>query len=401
MEGAMTRREVLLLGLGVSTGLFGCATSPPRVSAPAKKLIEFGWDEPDTAFMRRHIAQMEQAPFDGVVFHVTYARPDGKPGDFLWEAWGGRAFTDAELASALADLTATRFQRFTHNYLRFNTSPGDVDWFDDFSAILTNARLAAQIARLGGAVGILFDTEQYHAPLFDYRRQRDAGTTSWDAYAAQARRRGQEVMEAFQQGFPHLTVFLTFGYGVPWLELRKGAPSLAACEYGLLAPFLDGMVEAASGRTRLVDGYELAYFHNKDLTKFAATYRTLTADVLPIVGDPARYRRLLSVGFGLFLDYDPDAREWNGEDGSVNYYTPADFEASVRAALDVADEYVWVYAQVPRWWSAAGTPINLPEGYAEALRRARSDVRPCGYCGGGGGGGGGPAGGGMTAGSGG
>ena len=372
----MTRRELLLLGLGVGGTLAGCATIPPPEGAPAKKLIEFGWDEPDTAFMRRHVAQMEQAPFDGVVFHVAYARPDRTPGNFLWEAWGRRAFTDAELAPALADLTATKFQRFTHNFLRFNTSPGDVDWFDDFSAILANARLAAGIARAGGAAGMLFDTEQYHTPLFAYRQQRESGAKSWDAYAVQARRRGREVMEAFQRGYPDLTVFLTLGYGVPWLEMRKRAVALAECEYGLLAPFLDGMVEAATGRTRLVDGYEPAYFHNKDTSRFAAAYRMLREELLSIVADPKRYRRLLSVGFGLFLDYDPQERGWNGVDGSANYYTPVDFEASVRAALDVADEYVWIYAQSPHWWSPAGTPVNLPAGYAEALRRARHPLRP-------------------------
>ncbi len=372
----MTRRELLLLTTGIGATLLGCATTPPPAGSPTKKLIEFGWDEPDTGFMRRHIAQMEQAPFDGVVFHVTYAKPDGKTGNFLWEAWSARAFTDAELAPARADLRATPFRRFTHNFLRFNTTPGDVDWFDNFSAILANARLAAQIAYEGGAAGILFDTEQYHKPLFDYRKQRATDTRGWDAYAAQARRRGQEVMEAFQQGYPELTVFLTLGYGVPWLEMRNGAASLAACEYGLLVPFLDGMVDAATGRARLVDGYEPAYFHNKDLGKFATAYRMLTADVLRIVKDPERYRRLLSVGFGLFLDYDPQGRPWNGVDGSRNYYTPTDFEASVRAALNVADEYVWIYTESLRWWSTSGTPIDLPPGYAEALRQARGVWRP-------------------------
>jgi hypothetical protein len=371
----VSRRELLLLGL--SGTLLGCAAIRPQAVAQGKKkLIEFGWDEPDTAFMRRHIGQMEQTPFDGVVFHVNYTTSDGKPGNFLWEAWGRRRFTDAELAAARADLEATTFTRFTHNFLRFNTSPGDVDWFDDFSPILANAELAARIAKIGGAAGVLFDGEQYHAPLFDYRKQGRAATMSWDAYADQVRRRGQEVMDAFQRGYPDLTVFLTFGYGIPWLELRSGAASLASCEYGLLAPFLDGMLEAASGRTRVVDGYEPTYFHNKDLGRFAAAYRMVTADVLAIVKDPSRYRRLVSVGFGLFLDYDPQGRTWDGVDGSKNYYTPAAMEASVRAALEVADEYVWIYTEVPRWWSGAGAAINLPEDYGEALRRARGDRRP-------------------------
>ena len=30
----------------------------------AKKLIEYGWDVPDTAFVRQHVAEMEKVPFD-------------------------------------------------------------------------------------------------------------------------------------------------------------------------------------------------------------------------------------------------------------------------------------------------------------------------------------------------
>jgi hypothetical protein len=372
----MMRRSLLLIGLIISCALFGCATIRPSARVSPKLLIEFGWDEPDTAFMRRHIAQMERSPFDGCVFHVTYAKPDGTPGQFLWEAWSARAFTEAELQSAASDLEAARFTRFTHNFLRFNVTPGDVDWFDDFSAIRSNARLAAQVAREGHAAGILFDLEQYKAPLFDYRNQRDAGARSWDAYAAQARRRGREVMEAFQQGYPDLTIFLTFGYGAVWLESKSGTRPLADCDYGLLAPFLDGMVEAASGRTRLVDGYEFAYFHNKDTAAFAAAYRTVKESLLPIVADPAKYRRLVSVGFGLWMDFDSKARGWDGVDASKNFYTPGEFETSVRKALEIADEYVWIYTEIPRWWSPEGQPVALPEAYADALHRARQTLAP-------------------------
>ena len=52
------------------------------------------------------------------------------------------------------------------------------------------------IAREGGCKGILFDIEQYTFQLFNYRKQRDAATKSWDEYAAQVRKRGREVMEA-------------------------------------------------------------------------------------------------------------------------------------------------------------------------------------------------------------
>src|SRR5512136_273415 len=117
----------------------GCATMPPRrVGGTAKKLIEFGVDEPDTAFMQRHIAQMEQSPFDGCVFHLRHSTSRGGANHFLWEAWSRRSFGDAELEPALADLRATPFRRFTHNFLRFCAVPGDVDWFDDFAPVVAN-----------------------------------------------------------------------------------------------------------------------------------------------------------------------------------------------------------------------------------------------------------------------
>jgi hypothetical protein len=361
-------------------GCFGLALSISRAAAAnatakPKRLIEFGWDEPDPAFMRRHIAEMERAPFDGCVFHLNYTAPDGKKGSFTWECWGRRAFTEAELRPDLEDLKATPFRRFTHNFLRFNTTPADLDWFDDFSPVLNNARLAARAAREGKCQGLLFDIEQYNHHLFDYHQQRDAGKKSWEEYSAQVRRRGQEVMQAFQQGFPGLTVFLTFGYSLPWSQSQGGKKPLSECTYGLLAPLLDGMVEAARGRTRLVDGYELSYSY-KDPARFAAAYQTVREGLLSIVADPEKYHRVFSVGFGVWMDEDWRRKGWDTTDLTKNYYTPSEFEASVRRALEVADEYVWIYTETPRWWSADGKRVSLPDSYEAALRRARQGLAP-------------------------
>src|SRR5947208_12940284 len=118
----MCRFALVLLASAIIP-LAGFAQSTPPSTAAQKRLIEFGWDEPDTAFMRQHVAEMEKTPFDGCVFRVAYPKAGGGRGNFSWECWGERAFTDAELKSALDDLTATRFHRFTHNFLRFNTTP--------------------------------------------------------------------------------------------------------------------------------------------------------------------------------------------------------------------------------------------------------------------------------------
>src|SRR5262245_5693974 len=76
-----------------------------------KKLIEFGWDEPDVAFLKRHLAEMEKTPFDGTVFHL--------PGEYLWNCWGKKKLNEADVAVAIEDLRKLPLKRFTHNFLRF------------------------------------------------------------------------------------------------------------------------------------------------------------------------------------------------------------------------------------------------------------------------------------------
>jgi hypothetical protein len=350
------------------------ATSARAQTQRAKKLIEFGWDEPDTGFMKAHVAQMERTPFDGTVFHVDYTKPNGTRARFMNECWSARTFTEAELKPAIDELTSTKFSRFTDNFLRFNVVPGDVDWFDDagFAAIVSNARLAARIARQGRSVGILFDIEQYNAPLFEYAKQRDAKTRSWEEYAAQTRKRGREVMAAFQHGCGRdLKVMLTFGYSLPLSELReRDVSKLSTVSYGLLAPFLDGMFDAADPDTRIIDGFEISYGF-KDRQQFVGGLHTMRELVLPIVGAPhEKYARNFEAAFGLWMDYDWRKKSWDTADFTKNHFTPDAFERSLRHALEQTDEYVWVYTEKPKWWSAEGKPLDLPEAYSAAVRRA-------------------------------
>lgn len=317
--------------------LLACALT---VTAAEKKLIEFGWDEPDPAFMREHVEQLERSPFDGCVFHVDARKPDGgKAGSFTWDAWGTRLFTMQELQPALEDLKAAKFRRFKYNFLRFNTTPGKLDWFDDHSTVITNAQLAARFAREGGCSGILFDIEQYDGPLFDYRKQRDASAKSWDEYSQKVRERGREVMNAFQRAYPGLTVFLTFGYSLPWVQCGGKPEKLRDAHYGMLAPFLDGMVDAAEPNVKLVDGHELSYGF-KDPAQFLTAREMMRQKLLPIVADTNKYARVFSFSFGIWMDQNWRKHGWDTNDFAKNYFTPEVFEGSVRKALELADDFV-------------------------------------------------------------
>ncbi len=352
-------------------GMVGCTLLTAPGCSPRKKLIQWGWDEPDTAVLRESLGTMERtSPFDGCVFVVRY-RSAGAEGSFTWQFWGGRSFQRDELAGAWADLRAIRPRRFAHNFLRVNVTPGDLDWYDDFSPLMSNARLAAELARAGRARGILLDVEQYRDQLFDYQRQKLRATRSWVDYSTQARLRGRELMAAFQRGYPGLTLFLTFGYTLPWVLSDHGRQPLSATSYGLLAPFLDGMFEAARGGTRIVDGYELSYgFRSPE--QFGGAREGFQQEVLPIVGSRYEYRRRGRLAFGLWLDYDWRRTGWDREDVARNYFTPAIFESTLRAALEASDEYVWLYAETPRWWPTRGSERSVPAAYLGAISRARA-----------------------------
>ena len=337
--------------------------------ASGKKLIEFGWDEPDPAFMRAHLAEMERTPFDGCVFHADAAGAEGKAVSFTWSGWGKQTFTLDQLQKPIADLKATPFNTFKENFFRFNTTPADVDWFDDYSAIVNNCKVAAQFVRESKCAGILFDTEQYTGKLFNYPSQRDAKTKSFDEYAKQVRKRGREVMEAFQAGDPDIKLFLTFAYSLPWRQSQGDRAKLASAQYGLLAPFMDGMLDAAKGRSRIIDGYESSYSF-KDTSRFAPAYQTMKTGVLALVADREKYKTHFSFGFGIWMDANWRRVGWHTDDLAKNFYSPEAFEKTVKTALDQSDEYVWIYSESPKWWTAQGKPDKLPEAYEQAIRKA-------------------------------
>jgi len=72
------------------------ALSHPDEPRPRKKLIELGWDKPDSERLLKNLDVMEQQPFDGVVVHPQGQMDDGKliplRGVFVNAKWERRWF---------------------------------------------------------------------------------------------------------------------------------------------------------------------------------------------------------------------------------------------------------------------------------------------------------------------
>ena len=345
--------------------------------ASAKSLIEMGWDIPNPAFMRAHLAQIEAQPFDGLVYHVGGDRGGnarGLTGAFTWKAWGRRRWTEAELADDLRDLQAIRWTRFRHNFLRLNMTPADIDWFEDYSSILANVMLAASVAKRAGSKGILFDTESYEGQAFAYPKQKGHPKRSFREYQDQARRRGAEVMRAFEKGYPGITLFLTMGATHADIQRRGGGIQFDKGTYGLLPAFVEGLVDGASASATIVDGMEGSYpvRTNAEVENYFRQHDIFAASAK----DPAKYRKTVSRAMGLWFDFDWRDRGWNPDKPETNYRTPDGLEKALRRALELTDEYVWLYGESPRWWTAEGGRARLPEAYVEAVRDARKGLAP-------------------------
>jgi hypothetical protein len=348
----------------------GCAHTGPRPGevvriGPEKKVIEWGWDEPSPAFMRANAASMDASGFDGVIFHAEPVR-DGKPANFAWECWGTKRFELADFAANTADLKAVQgsVRKLTENFLRFNVCPGGVDWFDDaaFAVVVHNAELAGQVAKEGGCRGLMFDIEMYNDPLFTYAKQPHKANRNLAEYGAKVRQRGQELMQAFSRQYPDITVLLTYGYGITGIGGDR-----SKVPYGLLKDLLDGMFDAAANGATLVDAFEGAYSFRTH-SEFTSARETVLKKFPSLTGNPAKYRRHVRLGFGVWLDNRYGAKAWHTDDFDKNYFTPTEFEYATFCALDVADRYVWVYTEHPRWW----TNEQLPQAYRDALQRVRN-----------------------------
>lgn len=356
-------------------------TAVPAFDGQPKKLIHFGWGTRDTIYVREHWREMEQMPFDGIGISVAVDRTKPTTGDNTtpnllgWNLFGPQTFRLEDFRPAIADLKAAKWQKFTDNFLVTTMSSSSQDfrfnWFDNarWKTILHNWRLLVTLAKEGGCKGVILDPEHYGASFFSYAEMHKRADRPFREYEAKARERGRELMTATRDIFPDITVLTLLGHSYVWNDVRsrentRPVKPMAEAEYSLLVAFLDGMLEGASSRARIVDGYEAA-FAFRDHINFERAYDDIKHKAAQLSSVPRRYARQVDAGFGLWLDY---GQKWNATDSGKNFFRPTELQASLKAALEVSDRYVWLYSQTPQFFPRSA----LPAAYLQAITAARS-----------------------------
>lgn len=355
------------------TLLLICLAATPVLAdkLSGKKLIEYGWDRPGTAYVREHIREMEKAPYDGVVICVASKTASSKKvaGHFLsHEMFSKKRFQPEEYEHAIIDLKTTKFKRYTDNFIQMLVHPGDIDWFDpEWDAVAQNAAAFARIAKLGGCKGIMFDPEIYAHPLWVYKNftQEQKAAHSFQDYEKIVRQRGREFIRAINKEFPDITLLCLYGYCLPYVEsVAIGGGKLEGINYALLPAFYDGICEAATPETVFIDGHEFSYGY-KTRKEFAEA-RQRVMDSLAVAANPKAVKKHLRVGLGIWADNNSGEMGWHPEDFSKNFFTPEQLRTSLNYALEQTDEYVWVYSQRINWWDG-----TAPKEFVDALRLSK------------------------------
>jgi hypothetical protein len=367
-------RLAVLTGLALAVFAGGVSSA-----APAKKLIEYGWDVPTPAQMRDQLAAMEKRPFDGLIFRLN-----GGHNAFMTKPLKPAAFAEDEQV-----LRALRFTNFQDNLvLIWGSPPPNFDWFSDaqWKAIEGNAALLVKVARAGKVKGICFDPEPYDFSLWHYGKQPGTNDHTFAEYRSKVRARGAQLMRAFEQPMPGATILTFFHVSLydryATLPEAERTRRLERESWGLMPDFFVGMLEAASPKARFIDGNENAYYYTTREQYFRG-YHAIRERARGLVPAELRekYEQQVRAGQALYVDQNFALRQPDTEKYLSYRMTPEDrakwFEHNTYWALYTTDEYVWCYSERMNWWKD-----QTPPGLEQAIVNARQKIaegKPLGF----------------------
>ena len=380
---------------GCGDGAAAVVLGPRNKGRP--KLLYAATNEPTGAgelgYLRDHIGEFEQGPFDGVLLDVGL-------GDDPFDVPYTRAMFDTEVDI----VRTTPFVKLTDNFHVFNAKRGAIGWFDDvaFGVAVQNARVVAEVVRDAGLRGIFFDVEAYADAAWALPGPPFA------MFETQARLRGAELMSAMLEVAPTMTVILTVSFSEVFRAVCLAGGDIETDRYSLLPAFLDGMLEArarAQAPAQIFDGFVASYVA-RDARSFPL-YRELIQgnrdgmvarwfpgnvsfrfgagivdwSAAPAIACPAgvegKLTRDMPIAFGVRMDADAlFGRDFQREPArfGMNYFSPESLASTLTAALANAEKYVFLWSDTVDWLGASSQPAP-PPAYVDAVIRARGEAR--------------------------
>ena len=338
-----------------------------------KKLIEYGWDVPTPEYVRDHIQEMEKRPFEGVMFRLPNS--GGRVFDIAnWEK------NKAALQGQIKIASAIKWSRFTDNFLSMYAA-STMDWFSDsdWEKVLSAVEFNARVAKAAGCVGVMFDPEPYGTNPWNYSKQTNADKYSHAEYSTKIYERGQQFMEAIQKHIPHAKIVMLHQYQYLYSVAHQPDPSqrqaaMAAANWGLYLPFLNGMLSVINNDAQMIDGNENSYYYQKPAQFYEAYWQMREGAKINVPTELwGKYARNQKTANALYVD-----RLFSLRPETFGYQISAGMTPEERAqwfgqntyyALKTSQEYVWLYSEKMNWWTNTGLPPGLQDAIVTAKAR--------------------------------
>jgi hypothetical protein len=360
---------------------------------PEKKLIDFGWNSPHIREYRENRKFYESGPFDGLTLKISKGACGGNV--FMVNNW---ATTSKDSVEAELNLVKAigKSSSLTDNFIVIYGA-SQMDWFsdDDWALAEDQLRFAARLAKTAGCKGVIWDPEPYKPGKnpWRYKEQENAQAYTYEQYWHQVRKRGGQFIHVLQEEFPGIIIFSLrelsdwqngspFSGGLlPVTDREKTIGELEVAWWGLHPAFYAGILDSIKPGTELIDANEEAYYYTSS-GEYYEIGHILRDDAKALVPPELwnRHSCFNRIGHAISADY--IAGNWLGISpfpyrlsAQGLMMTPGDrakwFEHNAYYALLTSDGYAWLYTENMNWW----TGVNVPEGFREALMRAREKVR--------------------------
>jgi hypothetical protein len=373
---------------------------PPPPAPKQVTLLTSGGNAPDTRYMQLNIeGDLELRPFTGIATWI--ANPSGvrleqgrlqripsDAGDVGQVVMRRINIPDSVVEPAIEDLQAMPAsdqlnKNFVHIYM--GNQAEVMDWFDDswWSNISHNIGQIARVAKEGGLEGILIDPEMYSYTLWGYNQLKDPGAPavpgslpeiygdkSFAQVEAMVRQRGQEFGAAINAEYPDSTIMFFHAGSYAAKQIFHDPygrwPNTEESPFGLIVPFVDGILESTSDGTKVVDANSWTH-QPKGADEFQFGEDLVRTKAKSLSAVPELYAAKVQVGHAIRTSYGPGegnspGGQFDPDNPDSNYYSPAALEDAVSDALEYGDGYVLFWEGLVNWW--LDSPSALPVGGA-------------------------------------
>lgn len=327
----------------------------------SKKLIEFGWDYPKVSLLKSNIAEMEKAPFDGVVFSFDFD---------IYNAFDTTQYPLSKFQ--YKDLSEIQWKKFTDNFLLVRgASYTGAHWLDDNSwlKITENLKKVSQALAFSKAKGIGFDPEYYYKDRtispWVYKPS-IYNNLSYEEVGDYVRRRGKQFIEALQSNKPDIKILCFWLIGLVYMQSVNHP--IAETGMALYPFFIEGMFEGKNKTSEIIDGNEKSYGYQKaeDFITSGDNLREIGSKM--IKNSAALNFNQVSCAQAIFFDliYAKLPQYDKGFDKQTKERWLTD---NLYNAYKTTDKYVWFYDERINWWTG-----QVDSGVTEIINGVRNKI---------------------------